>query len=499
MPLSINTNVASLTAQRAMMNSNAGLESAFERLSTGKRINSAADDAAGLAIGKDLESRVSGLNQAIRNANDAISMVQIAEGSLDEATSILQRMRDLSVQAANGSLSSAEQGYLDTEQEKLATTLNDVLKQAKFDDITLIDNTATASDDKNSTKTFQIGADSTDTMGITFQGLSDLSLGVSAADIALNGAGAVETVTFDQFAAASTQEVTRFNITNFGTGAGDVTLTLDGTAYTGSSLTLTDADTAVNLLNAISGVSDVGSFAKHDANNLDFTFFSPVDKTGAMTLTSTAASAAASAAQQTAGDGDGATASGDIYTLTVGSDTFATDAATATDQYNTNKEIAAALNAKLVAAGADFSIGTAGDTDNGTITITYSNKGDQTLNNSDYKLEKTTGTVGNDDTAGTQVDGTADASGAIAIIDKALALVADDRARLGATQSQLESTVRNLANVAENTSAAAGRIMDTDYAAETANLTKAQILQQAATSILAQANAQPQSVLSLLQ
>ena len=149
MPLSINTNVASLTAQRAMMNSNAGLESAFERLSTGKRINSAADDAAGLAIGKDLESRVSGLNQAIRNANDAISMVQIAEGSLDEATTILQRMRDLSVQAANGSLSSAEQGYLDTEQEKLATALNDVLKQAKFDDITLIDNTATASDDKN--------------------------------------------------------------------------------------------------------------------------------------------------------------------------------------------------------------------------------------------------------------------------------------------------------------------------------------------------------------
>ena len=185
--------------------------------------------------------------------------------------------------------------------------------------------------------------------------------------------------------------------------------------------------------------------------------------------------------------------------MTVGSDTFATDAATANSQYNTNKEIADALNAKLVAAGADFSIGTAGDTDNGTITITYSNKGDQTLSNSDYKLEKTTGAVGNDDTAGTKVDGTADASGTIAIIDKALALVVDDRARLGATQSQLESTVRNLANVAENTSAAAGRIMDTDYAAETANLTKAQILQQAATSILAQANAQPQSVLSLLQ
>ena len=127
MPLSINTNIASMTAQRAMLNSNAALETSFERLSTGKRVNSAVDDAAGLAIGKDLESRVSGLNQAVRNVNDGISMVQIAEGTLDEVTTILQRMRDLAVQAANDSLSSTERGYLDTEQSKLATTLGAVI------------------------------------------------------------------------------------------------------------------------------------------------------------------------------------------------------------------------------------------------------------------------------------------------------------------------------------------------------------------------------------
>jgi len=115
MPLSINTNVASLAAQRSFMTSNAALETSFERLSSGKRINSAVDDAAGLAIGTDLNSRVSGLNQAIRNTNDGISMVQIAEGALDEATSILQRMRDLSVQASNGSLSYSERNYLETE------------------------------------------------------------------------------------------------------------------------------------------------------------------------------------------------------------------------------------------------------------------------------------------------------------------------------------------------------------------------------------------------
>ena len=108
MPLSINTNIASMTAQRAMLNSNAALETSFERLSTGKRINGAVDDAAGLAIGKDLEARVSGLNQAIRNVNDGISIIQIAEGALDEGTTILQRMRDLAVQAANDSLSATE-------------------------------------------------------------------------------------------------------------------------------------------------------------------------------------------------------------------------------------------------------------------------------------------------------------------------------------------------------------------------------------------------------
>ena len=391
MPLSINTNIASLTAQRAMLNSNSALETSFERLSTGKRVNSAVDDAAGLAIGKDLESRVSGLNQAIRNVNDGISMVQIAEGALDEVTSILQRMRDLSVQAANGSLSSTEQGYLDTEHSKLATTLNDVLKQAKFDDMTLIDSTATAGDDKNSTKTLQVGADAGETLGVIFQGLSDVSLGVSAADIALNGSGQAETVTESSFAFGTTETV------------------------------------------------------------------------------------------------------GDTYTLTVGDQTFTTAAAAAVTDYDSIAEIATALQTAVTAAGGDFTI-------DSTLDITYTNKGDQTINNADYSvtgtLTDTTGYV-----AGTyaQTDGTADASGAIAMIDKALALVADDRARLGASQAQLESTVRNLANVAENTSAAAGRIMDTDYAAETANLTKAQILQQAATSVLAQANAQPQSVLSLLQ
>ena len=279
MPLSINTNIASMTAQRSFMNSNAALETAFERLSTGKRVNSAVDDAAGLAIGKDLESRVRGLNQAIRNVNDGISIIQIAEGALDEGTTILQRMRDLAVQAANDSLSSTERGYLETESDKLIAAFDDVVGAAKWNGSSVF--TATAF-------VFQTGADAADEVSVT--------IGVGLA-------------------------------------------------------------------------SDYLDDTTNDA-----------------------------------------------------------------------------------------------DADDDVVLTTH---------------------------AGAQV--------AITNIDAAMADVASKRATLGATQAQLESTVRNLANVAENTAAAAGRIMDTDYAAETANLTKAQILQQAATSILAQANAQPQSVLTLLQ
>ena len=132
MPLSINTNIASMTAQRSFMTSNAALETSFERLSTGKRINSASDDAAGLAIGKELESRVSGLNQAIRNTNDGISIIQIAEGALDEGTNMLQRIRDLAVQAANDSLATAERDYLETEAYALIDAFEDITNAAQW-------------------------------------------------------------------------------------------------------------------------------------------------------------------------------------------------------------------------------------------------------------------------------------------------------------------------------------------------------------------------------
>lgn len=505
MPLSINTNIASLTAQRAMMNSNAGLERSFERLSTGQRINSASDDAAGLAIGKDLESRVSGLNQAIRNANDGISMVQIAEGALDEATTILQRMRDLSVQAANGSLSATEQKYLDDEQEKLATTLDSVLSQASFNDIGLL-----GSADK--AVTFQIGADRDDTLGVTFDKINASELKVDKTSIALDGTGSKEKVTFSGFALGSGAATVNFGTVTKGGAfdAGDkAILTIDGTQYGVTAAgDIADLDALVTLftsgtydgtnLNTIGSVANVGgelvftytdATAVHAGGTDDLT----LDQSGGSVDGSPTLSHGTIAVTQAD------QRSTDKFKITVGSGASQVVVETNAAQYTSVAGVASALNTAAQAnADAKFGVSEVG----GSIVIEYSINGNQTPVTGDYALTKSNGvdgTGGSDATGNAIVDGANDASSAIVDIDAALAEIAKDRAALGGTQQQLEATVRNLANVAENTAAAESRIMDTDYAAETANLTKAQILQQAATSILAQANAQPQAVLSLLQ
>ena len=390
MPLSINTNVASLTAQRAMLNSNQQLETAYERLSTGQRVNSAVDDAAGLALGTTLQSQVNGMNQAVRNTNDGISMVQIAEGALDEATTILQRMRDLAVQAANDSLGSVERGYLQTEHNKLADSLDDVLGAALFNGQTLIN--TSGSTPTTTTKTIHIGANETDTLDVTFDGLSADILSVASGDIALattSSSSAVAEVVKVGLVAGATAD------------SNDVlSITIDGTNYT----------------------------------------------VGIGTADSTASIAAA---------------------------------------INAHTTVAALITASTYTGGLTLTRDSTGPQDDTSISITAS---------STYHA------LDSDVFVATQgASATSGAVDALTAIDTAINIIAADRAALGASQNQLESTVRNLANVAENTSAAVGRIMDTDYAAETANLTKAQILQQAATSILAQANAQPQSVLALLR
>jgi flagellin len=177
------------SASLSVQLTNQALETSFERLSTGKRINSASDDAAGLAIGKAMESQVRGMNQAIRNTNDGISMVQIAEGSLDEATTILQRMRDLAVQSSNASMGTNELAYLNAEHDKLAAALDDVLGAAKFNGTALIGSSDTGN-------VLQVGAGTEDLLTVTIAGTNASALGVSAGAVTFgaNSAGTAEVV-----------------------------------------------------------------------------------------------------------------------------------------------------------------------------------------------------------------------------------------------------------------------------------------------------------------
>ena len=396
MPLSINTNIASLTSQRAMLNTGRELETAFERLSTGKRINTAVDDAAGLAIAERLTGRINGLNQAIRNASDGVSVVQIAEGAQDEITTIVQRLRDLAVQGANSSLSSTERGFLETESDKLLESLTQAAGMAEFSANELLLN--------------DTGADNADGDDIAFSGVFQV-----------------------------------------GPNEGD-TVTIETIRCHPDSL-------------FDSGKNEVTSFVLSDAN------------AAAMAGTTVSVNLAGTAANITFAGTD---------------DTVA--------------EIVTALNASTDAPINSATWAASGNT----ITATWDGAA-AAVSNAGNTLTMANSTIltGDVTTQGSAANATADAildfstqagcQDAITTIQNAYDKVAKNRAQLGAVQAQMESTIRNLANVVENTTAARSRIQDADFAAETAALTRAQMLQQAATSILAQANAQPQSVLELLQ
>ena len=396
MPLSINTNIASLTSQRAMLNTGRELETAFERLSTGKRVNTAVDDAAGLAIAERLTGRINGLNQAIRNASDGVSVVQIAEGAQDEVTTIIQRLRDLAVQGANSSLSATERGFLETEADKLLESLTQAAGMAEFSGNELLLN--------------DTGANNTDGDDIAFSGV--FQVGPNEGDTVT-----IETIRChpDSLFDSGKNEVVSFVVsdTNAAAMAGTtISVNLAGTAQ--NVAIGAGVDTVTEIVDALNAVDAA------PVNTVTWAF------TG-NTITATYDGAAAAVAN-----------TGNTITL---------------------------ANATVV----DGSVTTQGSAANAT---------------ADAILDFST-------QAGCQ--------DAITTIQNAYDKVAKNRAQLGAVQAQMESTIRNLANVVENTTAARSRIQDADFAAETAALTRAQMLQQAATSILAQANAQPQSVLELIR
>ena len=404
MALGINTNLASLSAQRALNNTQSDTNVAMQRLSTGLRINSAKDDAAGMAVASRFTSQISGMQQASRNASDAVSMLQSAEGGLQSITDNLQRVRELAVQAASDSITDTDRGYLNTEVSQLVTEINRVADTTKYNGTTLLDGTYASSG-----LTFQVGADNStnDRMSVT---IADFNTGaIGGSDTMALNIGAM-------------------------TASGDsnnsikVTLTQGGTAT--DSATLTGAKNATEIGTAITNL--VNSINSTNGNtNLSITG----SLSTAQTITSADGTAFTITVTEAAGTGTAGTFAGG--TLAGSAYTSGTAASSTTDTSNTIDQLSVATQ-----AGAQSAI-------------------DQ--------------------------------------VDRALKEVNSGRATMGAFQSRFESVVANLNLGAENATAGRSRVQDADFAVESANLAKNQVLQQAGMSVLAQANALPQQVLALLQ
>lgn len=456
----INTNILSLTAQRNLNTSQSQLQTSIERLSSGLRINSAKDDAAGLAISERFTTQIRGLNQAQRNANDGISFAQTAEGALSTINENLQRIRELAVQSVNDTNSSSDRQSLNNEVSQLVAEINRVANSTEFNGENILDGSL-------SNLTFQVGANQNQTISVS---------GVDARGSQLGA----ETFTGTSFL------------------QGDLSGFTNDFEINGESIDLSGVTTGEGVIDAINLVAaDSGVTAKQDATtSVDAgAYTAPSGTTATVTLNGVDVTIADGATIAEATDAinavssqTGVTASNDGTNITLvdesGADIEVTDDAT-TDVFG---------NADIGTTAAVFEAGIVLATDVGdSITTAGTDVADLGLG--------AAGTLSTTSDILTNVDvlTSSNATDAIGTVDFALQQVNGLRAELGAVQSRFENTITNLETTSENLSAARSRIRDADFAAETAALTRAQILQQAGISALSQANAQPQNVLSLLQ
>ena len=623
----INTNIASLNAQRNLNSCQSQLNTSLERLSSGLRINSAKDDAAGLAISSRFTTQINGLNQAVRNANDGISLAQTAEGALDASGDSLQRIRQLALQSANSTNSASDRAALNAEVQQLLAEIDRVGQTTQFNGTNILDGSFSSAQfqvgaNANQTINFSVAGATTDILGAfqvtssavsssAFDGdgltINGIEVGVSAqtsaagvtAASAAAKATAINAVTNQTGVTATATNSVTGSAPLVGVGLSNGELVINGISVgsvASSTSAITQGRNARDAINAVSTQTGVTATADSSTGALTLTAADGRD----ITLTTSGTDAATrqvaiqniqNATGLDASDGVGATVN-EVVTLTfdanvssaasapagtgvvtgdtagtgdtivIGGQTyqFVTDAANVTSG-NVAVVLAsgaahgAAITALEAAIDAEVAAGrstvdTSGTTAT-TLTLTSNVLGINTVtaggavpvevatNAAAITSAITTpGVVPADDADGKTTRGTltlssasnftlggADlafaglssaspalsklntvnistvtgANNAISILDGALSQVNSIRAGLGAVQTRFESTIANLSTTAENLSAARSRILDADFAAETANLTRATILQQAGISILAQANALPQQVLSLLQ
>jgi flagellin len=480
MASTINTNINSLTAQRSLGMSQASLTTSMQRLSSGLRINSAKDDAAGLAISERFTSQIRGLNQASRNANDAISLTQTAEGALGGISSNLQRMRELAVQAANGTNSSSDRAAIQNEVLQLSSEINRVATTTQFNGLNLLDGTLSAS-------SFQVGANANQTINVAVAS-------AQAGDLGNNTITAAGALGNSVLAAVNNTDVQTITVSGNGaTGAGisvlvnssartvagqinaqTATTGVTASAVTKATVSTVTAGTATFTLNGKNTTGVVISATITNSNDLSELAKAVNAQSAVTNITATSDQAGNMILTDLEGN--------DIKIATTDGAAAGMGTALVAGQNGTNT--AAITGAAAVVGGS----------------MTFESK-------SGFSILSTTATIvpaaqtGSTKTTVSAVDvsTTAGATSAIKVIDAAIGQINDQRASLGAVQNRFESTVSNLQTSSENLSASRSRIQDADFAQETANLSRSQILQQAGTAMVAQANQLPQGVLALLR
>ena len=490
MAANINTNVSSLTAQRNLGMSSNALSTSIQRLSSGLRINSAKDDAAGLAISERFTAQIRGLNQATRNANDGISLAQTAEGALKASGDILQRVRELAVQSANASNSAGDRQALQAEVGQLVSELDRISQTTEFNGSKLLDGTF-------GTQQFQVGANANQTIVAATGNLRTSVYGnnQNVAAAGANTAGASSTAS------------------NGVTGG---TVGISGYLGTGT-LTVVASDTAkatadqINAAKATTGVTAtartevrLGGMAATGSYTLSLTGDNTAAVSVSFTITATSGADRLSAAvsainDQSAKTGVNAALSSDgtqvVLTNASGNNITVADAASSTASAVT----VTAYNAAGAATGSAVTL--AADTAANTSTvggyITLDSEKSFAVASASSQL--TSGGSSLQKVADLDVTTFTNATNALKTVDSALAFINGERAKLGALQSRFETSINNLQVTSENLSASRSRILDADFAAETAALSRAQILQQAGTAMVAQANQIPQGVLALLR
>ena len=489
----INTNAASLNAQRNLNSSQSALSTSLQRLSSGLRINSAKDDAAGLAIAERFTSQIKGLNQAVRNANDGISLAQTAEGGLGTAGDLLQRMRELAVQSANGTNSSSDRASLQQEVSQLQQELNRVANTTQFNGQNVLDGSLSSTQ-------FQVGANANQTINVGIASAKASDIG----NFSLGSTGSSSTAT-----AASTTVAANSISTQTLTIAGNGQNPTVGITAGSSAKDVADKVNTKTSLTGVSASAETQATLGGLANTAGTVTFDLTGSGNKVTVTATINNgndlSALSAAinSQTAATGISAVSNGstvslknkDGYDIKI-SDFTSSGGSTMTLQGNDPFTGNTAGGAQTLTGAGNDSSTVAGQ-------VKFSSSGGYTVTTTDATGGLFTSTAGQASSltavSSLDISTVSGANNALNTIDAALTSINNSRAQLGAIQNRFASTISNLATTAENLSAARSRIQDADFAAETASLTRGQILQQAGTAMLAQANSLPNGVLSLLK